>query len=158
MIGAEIFLPGGILGALGGVALLGAMISGFIVFGPAVGVLVSLAILALLVATVVVWMRFFPKTPLGRAMTLAKNEKAFTAAADNYRDLIGREGKTLSDLRPAGIALIDGRRVDVVSDGGMISSSAPVKVIDAQGGRVIVRQISPDVGPGPEGRAGGCDR
>ena len=37
---------------------------------------------------------------------------------------LGRTGTALSPLRPAGIAEIDGARVDVVSDGGFIEAGA----------------------------------
>lgn len=58
------------------------------------------------------------------------------------RELIGKQGKALSPLRPAGTAAIEGKRVDVVSEGGFIPPHTPVKVVDVQGLRVVVRALS----------------
>lgn len=53
-------------------------------------------------------------------------------------DLLERTGKAVTALRPSGIAELDGKRVDVVTQGEYIEAGAPVRVIGAEGGRVIV--------------------
>jgi membrane-bound serine protease (ClpP class) len=58
-------------------------------------------------------------------------------------DLVGQTGTAHTDLRPSGIATIGTRRVDVVTDGQWISSGAPVKVLEVEGNRVVVRKIAP---------------
>ncbi len=55
--------------------------------------------------------------------------------------LLGKEGSTKSDLHPGGIAVIDGRRVDVVTEGGMIAKGQSIRVIEVEGNRVVVRQL-----------------
>jgi len=55
--------------------------------------------------------------------------------------LVGKRGKTLTPLRPAGSVLIDGERVDVVSDGGYIPADRQVEVIQVEGVRVVVRAV-----------------
>ena len=42
--------------------------------------------------------------------------------------------------RPAGIAHIDGERVDVVSEGEFVEPDAPIEVIRVEGNRVVVRR------------------
>ncbi len=54
-------------------------------------------------------------------------------------DLVGHEGVTVTPLRPAGMALIDGRKIDVVSLGDFIDKDVPVRVVDISGNRVVVR-------------------
>jgi membrane-bound serine protease (ClpP class) len=44
-----------------------------------------------------------------------------------------------SNLRPSGLALIDGKRIDVVTEGPMIERGTPVKVVAVEGMRVVVR-------------------
>lgn len=56
--------------------------------------------------------------------------------------LLGKEGKALSPLRPAGIALIDEQRIDVVSGGDYIDSNEHIVVIHVEGTRVVVRKKS----------------
>jgi len=55
--------------------------------------------------------------------------------------LKGRYGKTASPMRPAGSVVIDGRRVDALSEGMMIDAGMWVKCVDVRAGRVIVRQV-----------------
>jgi membrane-bound serine protease (ClpP class) len=55
----------------------------------------------------------------------------------------------VATLRPAGIARIDGRRVDVVSRGEMIESGSPVRVLSVEGNRVVVVRDE-DSQPEPE--------
>ena len=63
-----------------------------------------------------------------------------SAPAADHRAL-GRTGTALSPLRPAGIADVDGARVDVVSDGEFIEAGAPVEVIRVDGNRIVVRAL-----------------
>jgi membrane-bound ClpP family serine protease len=42
--------------------------------------------------------------------------------------------------RPAGVADIEGSRVDVVSDGGFIEAGAAIEVTRVEGNRVVVRE------------------
>ena len=54
--------------------------------------------------------------------------------------LTGRAGVALTDLRPSGIATIDGERIDVVSDGGFIAAGEPIAVVRDEGYRRVVRR------------------
>ena len=55
--------------------------------------------------------------------------------------LKGRYGKTATPMRPAGSVVIDGRRVDALSEGMMIDTGTWVKCVAVRAGRVIVRQV-----------------
>lgn len=70
-----------------------------------------------------------------------KSEAGFigTSVSD---DCVGKIGITLTPLRPAGTALIDGKRMDVVSEGAFIKKGAKVKVIKVEGPRIVVEAVS----------------
>lgn len=54
--------------------------------------------------------------------------------------MLGRRGTAASDLRPGGIAHIDGQRVDVVTEGDYIRAGEPIEiVIDERYRRVVKR-------------------
>ena len=55
---------------------------------------------------------------------------------------MGREGTTLSELRPAGIAEIEGKRLDVVTDGEFVAAQQQVKIVEARGNRIVVRPVT----------------
>jgi membrane-bound serine protease (ClpP class) len=53
--------------------------------------------------------------------------------------LVGREGVALSDLRPAGVARVDGHRIDVVTEGEWLAAGDPIVVLADEGYRRVVR-------------------
>ena len=55
--------------------------------------------------------------------------------------LVGKEGVAITQLRPAGIARIDGKRVDVVATGKFIDKDKRVRVTETSGNRVVVREV-----------------
>jgi membrane-bound serine protease (ClpP class) len=65
-----------------------------------------------------------------------------TSVDDRIENLAGKVGVTYTPLRPAGVAIIDGKRVDVVTPGEFIGQNVPVRVIDTTGNRVVVRENS----------------
>lgn len=141
LLGAEIFVPGGVLGTIGGLSLAVVMIMGFSLFGPTVGIYISLAILILAGVVFALWIKVFPKTSIGRQMTAQNDLHEAKGTEDGLESLLDKTGEALSDLRPAGYARIDNRRVDVVTQGGLIPKGTKVRVIDIEGNRVVVKEL-----------------
>ena len=56
--------------------------------------------------------------------------------------LLGKSGKSVSPLRPAGSAEICGRRVSVITDGEFIPEGESVTVTEVRGMLVLVRRTS----------------
>lgn len=141
LIGAEIYLPGGVVGLLGALALVGAAVVGLQFHAP--WNLVSVLLIVLLSAVCIwLWIHFFPRSRMGRKLTLEADGSAFKAVA-NSSALVGAEGVALSDLRPAGLAQLGGHRVDVVAESSWIAAGAQVRVIEVAGNRIVVRQTAP---------------
>lgn len=67
-------------------------------------------------------------------------DEGYTSAR-SQDSLTGKEGVTLTPLRPSGIALIDENRVDVVSQGDFVENGARIKVVNTSSSRVMVRRI-----------------
>jgi membrane-bound serine protease (ClpP class) len=150
LLGAEVFVPGGILGAFGMLALVGACAVGFLAF-PGYGPPVAVGIVVLAGLALVVWIRMFPRSGLGRRMTVSRDLRDAKATADGLGGLVGAEGQAVSDLRPSGFALIGGRRLDVITQGGMISKGTAVRVVLVEGNRVVVRAAgSPTAAAAPQ--------
>ncbi|MGD9782804.1 MAG: nodulation protein NfeD [Kiritimatiellia bacterium] len=86
--------------------------------------------------------RFLPKSRLFGRLALSASTAAtegYTASPDTS-PFIGKSGITLTPLRPAGAARIDGRHVDVVTSGEFIDAGAPVQVVEAHGNRLVVQK------------------
>lgn len=137
----EVFLPGGVLGMLGGLALVGAVGMSFAAFQE-YGGLVALGIIFLTGAALIVWIRIFPHTPFGKRLILMVPRARRIAAPNPEASLVGKNGVALSNLHPSGIAKIDEKRTDVVTEGQLIAKGESIRVVDVQGMRVVVRKAN----------------
>ena len=84
------------------------------------------------------------ESPLGKTFilnTAQKSEEGFHAAPKELTELVGKSGKAVSPLRPAGVGLINGQRVDIVTQGEFVEPEAEIEVIQVEGSRVIVRSL-----------------
>lgn len=134
----ETLLPGMIAGFAGIGCLMGAIYVAYSDFGPATGTWVMLGVFALLVAAACLWLRFFPHSRFARRFTSNRTIGDINATPPG---LLNRAGTAFTTLRPSGTALIDGKRVDVVTEGGLIARGKSIKVIAVEGMRVIVRAV-----------------
>ena len=144
LVGLEIFIPGGILGVIGGAALIGAAVIGFQIFPIWGGWLSLLSILALTGVALYAWMRFIPQSPIGRALSLpgaAQNK----ASAQTSKWTVGMTGTTLCELRPSGKALIQEQRADVIADHGTwINTETAIEIVNVSGNRIYVKELHAD--------------
>ncbi|WP_412060454.1 NfeD family protein [Rubrivirga sp. IMCC45206] len=102
------------------------------------------AALVLLVLFTMSLGRMLPRSERLNRLVLAPELSAAEGytSADLGADLVGRTGTALTGLRPSGTVEVDGRRVDVVSEGGFVSAGAAVEVVRARGAVVVVREVA----------------
>ena len=101
---------------------------------------VMFSLLAALLASLL-FLRFMTHSRFGRRLILDTGlgaAQGYASAPETDQRLLGRHGVTATPLHPAGIALIDGTRVDVVSNGSLIEAGQPVVVDKVDGNRVVV--------------------
>jgi len=68
------------------------------------------------------------------------NKESGFVGRDENPDLLGKEGITVTMLRPAGTIEINGEKVDVVTEGEFIPKGVMVKVIKVEGLRIVVKK------------------
>jgi membrane-bound serine protease (ClpP class) len=134
----ETFLPALITGILGFLCLMAAVILGYTQFGLQTGNLILGGVLAGLVVGVCCWLKFFPDSRVAR---LFISRSAVGELGVGKPELVNCTGVTITQLRPSGTAFINGKRVDVVTEGGLIEQGASIKVVAVEGLRVVVREI-----------------
>jgi len=86
------------------------------------------------------WVRFFPNSRFGHVFI---SRGAVGGIRAEKPELLHQTGVAFTQLRPCGTALINGRRIDVVTEGGLIEKDTPLKVIALEGMRVVVRPLTP---------------
>ncbi|NGZ73836.1 NfeD family protein [Saccharibacillus alkalitolerans] len=141
LMALEVFLPSfGILGLLGAGSLIGGVVMAAWATGHALqklGIAFVLAAAAVGIVAFVfkergIWNRFILKDSL-------TSEAGYNSAVTRY-ELVGRDAVTLTPLRPSGTVLIDGERIDVVSEGGFIERDKAVVILKTEGGRIVVQE------------------
>lgn len=83
-------------------------------------------------------------TPAGKTFILSATQdksEGFHAPPSELASLVGKSGKALTPLRPAGAALISGHRVDIVTQGEFVPAETEIEVIFVEGSRVVVRSL-----------------
>ncbi|MBS4199716.1 nodulation protein NfeD [Bacillus sp. FJAT-49732] len=142
LIAAEFFLAGGIAGLLGTVAVIGSIImAGGNLLHMAISIVIALflSILAIIIMLKVFGkrMNIFKKLIL----TDSTNTESGYVSNVNRLELIGREGVTVTPLRPSGTVKVDEERLDVVAEGSFIENNTKVKVVKVEGSRIVVREL-----------------
>lgn len=139
---AEAFLPsGGLLGilAFGCVGL--SLWQAFRV-STSLGLNFLLADFLILPVVVMVALYLWPKTPLARHVFLhPPTPEEIEGAHPMLRldVLVGQYGRTLTPLRPSGVVDIDGRRLDALSEDGLIPAGSLVRAVRVRSGQIVVR-------------------
>lgn len=78
---------------------------------------------------------------LFKKLALNADQEGFQAISDEPEKAVGKEGVTVTDLRPSGKVEIEGTQYDAVSEREFIEKGKPVKVIKYRIGRLYVERI-----------------
>lgn len=138
----EMLTPGiGIFAGIGIVAIFYSFI--LALGGDSSAVYLLITSLAIAIIAFALILKKLPSSKLWSKIVLqdmSTTNKGYVSAQD-YTSLLAAEGLTLTELRPAGTALIGDRHVDVVSEGQYIEKNVQVKVVSVNGSRIVVKQI-----------------
>lgn len=145
------YVPGfGLVGILGILAILASIVLSLIGNLPTVTspdtfrVVQTMAMAAILtIIFTIPIIKYVPKTTAWNRLILnteQKKEAGFRSTPGEYEQLIGKKGIALSTLRPSGSALIENKRLTVVSYGDFIEKNSQIEVIQVEGNRVVVRK------------------
>ncbi len=141
LLAIEAAIPGfGIFGISGLLCLLGAL---YFFLGAGEMAMVAVGSMVLVLALLIFWLiSRGPKSILGRHLTLhlRSTEEEGYEAVDKRQDLLGKTGVAQTVLRPSGRVLINGKLVDVITDGEFYEPGTNVKVVAVTGGRTVVRK------------------
>ena len=140
----EMFIPGiGLAGVSGVIALIAVVVMQLGWGNPRVALYV-IAIALLVIILGLVWIiRSFQKGRLSKSFLVLRDSSDGTSVpeiANAKADLLGKSGIAVTILRPAGIAEIEGRRVDVTTAGEFIPKGSPVTVVKAEGMHILVNK------------------
>lgn len=141
----EAFMPGfGLPGISGIILLIVAVYMTWIDYGAIAGLGATVAILALTGLSVSLSLRSASSGKLSRSSLVlhgSSSKEEGYAASENKENLLGCHGTTQTVLRPSGIAIFNGQRVDVISRGEYIDKNVLVQAVEVEGSRIVVKKI-----------------
>ncbi len=140
----EAFVPsGGIIGVLAAIALVSSMVFAF-KESDGIG-FAFLGIVVLCVpAAVIIGLKIFPKTPIGRRVILkpsveSPEERGKAGVSEQDFSLLqGKLGKSVTPLRPSGIVEVNDQRYSAVAEGEMIDKNVDITVVRIEGNSIVV--------------------
>ena len=143
LLAVDFYLPGFVLGTIGVILMLVAVVvfheQTQSIYGT-VALLIGELVLSIVVATAAI--KLVPQTAFGRKMILSHDQTGQRAqGTEHNQNLVGQQGVAQTVLRPAGMAVLDGKRHDVVAESGMIEPGSPIQVIAVDQNRIVVRKI-----------------
>lgn len=101
-----------------------------------------------LIVTIILFIlgiRFGHKRKLWHKLSLNDRQapdQGYSSVRPELQELLHKRGVTVTPLRPAGMVEIDGKRIDMVSEGGYIPPGTTVLVIKVEGPRVVVKPVN----------------
>ena len=138
----HVFPGHGVAGTLGALALMTAVV---LAFGFAfIFIAVQAIPIAIVLSAIFAYIssRIVPGGAFYRRVAFAGVQGPEYVASGDYHALTGRSGIAASFLRPAGVATIDGRRVDVLTEGDFVPAGSPIRVNRVEGARIFVTRVS----------------
>ena len=154
---AEVFIPsGGVIMAAAGVVFVISVWSAWQAWGRSGELtlfLIYIAALVVLFPSVLGGAFYaFPRTEYGRRLMNPPSldeMQPFVAETERLSRLIGKTGTTLTRLSPGGMVLVEGERMHAESEGMLILTDTPVRVLAQKGNRLVVRQVRESSAPDP---------
>jgi membrane-bound serine protease (ClpP class) len=134
----ETVLPGLIAGVIGFICIVIAIAIGYAQFDFQTANLLLAGTIAALIGGAILYIKYFPES---RAARLFVSRRVVGEIGTENPSLLNQTGQTLTALRPSGKAILNGQRLDVISEGAFIEAGQAVKVVTVEGLRVVVRPV-----------------
>ncbi len=112
--------------------------------GPKTALIFTSIALIFVIPIAIILLSLIRETSIGKTFILdaaESSDQGYHAAPRELTALVGKSGKTITPLRPAGVALINGQRVDIVTQGEFVEPETEIEVIQVEGSRVVVRSL-----------------
>ncbi len=139
LLAAEVFVPGAVLGVLGGLAMLVGCIISFQVFGAAGGTAATVLALALLSFTLYLELVWLPRTRVGRRLVVQSASDATSQPPlAEPGAVVGKSAEAVTTLAPSGYVVVEGRRYEAFCQSGHVAKGAVLRVVGLDNFRLIV--------------------
>lgn len=139
LLAGEVFVPGAILGIIGGLCMLVGCVLSFTNFGLMGGLLATFVAVVLLGLTLYFELIWLPKTRMGKRLIVqsAVDATSQPPVAD-LKSVLGKSAEAITPLVPSGYVLVEGRRYEGFCQSGHASKGATLRVTGLDNFRLIL--------------------
>ncbi|MEG1519733.1 MAG: NfeD family protein [Clostridia bacterium] len=143
----ELFMPGfGIFGISGAISFIVGIVLRILSGGGFLEIIIVLAVaIILLILGMSLAVKSAKNGRLSKSALILNQDsmpKGQTAGTNDYTFLIGKEGETMTFLRPVGKANFDGQTYEVISaNSDIIEKEEKIKVVSVEGQKIIVKHV-----------------
>ena len=139
LLAIEVFVPGMIVGIIGGLSILAGVVTAFNLYGSGGGMIALLCGGALLGLTLYLEFVVLPKTKLAKALSMQTTvEGTSQPAVADLSTVLNQQGETITPLSPSGYINVQGRRYEAFSQSGYLAKGVTVRVTGLDNFRLIV--------------------
>ena len=139
LVAIEVIVPGGVLGILGGIALLAGVVAAFAQFGLGGGSVASAVALGIGALTIYLEFVLLPKTRLARRFSMSDTVAGTSQPLPADRAaVIDRECVAVTTLAPSGYVELDGKRYEAFCRSGYAEMGTPLRIVEMDTFRLIV--------------------
>ena len=140
IIAIEVVIPSGGLLSLLAIVIFGySLYEVFTNLSMTAGLIFVAADLVIIPVLIYVGFKILAKTPVMLRKNLSSKE-GVKAQKVGLSDYVGKQGVTITDLRPSGIVKIDKKRLDAVTEGKYLDKDSSIVVTAVLGGQLVVRK------------------
>jgi membrane-bound serine protease (ClpP class) len=145
LLGVGIIIAEFIVPTAGVLAITALVIFGFSLYwvfthlSNGVGMIFVIADLFLIPVLVIIGARMLAASRATLRETL-DSKSGTVSQPPEWSQVQGRDGVAVTMLRPAGSAMIDGKKYDVVTRGDFLDKGTPVTVVEVEGNRIVVKK------------------
>jgi membrane-bound ClpP family serine protease len=141
LVSFELIVPGGILGLLGVLSIMGSWVLAFIEYGIHGGMIAVVASVVIMTLSLAIELKLVPRTRIGQRLFLNRSIDSTSHGSLAAPDLVGQEGEALTTLAPTGVVIVDGRKYEAFSMSGLVERGTRLEVVDYDNFRVRVKKI-----------------
>lgn len=136
----EFYLPGAIMGTVGGVLIVTSIFL-FAMQSSSFLAMLLFFVISLLGVVAVIWFALWQiKSTKNKNTIYSSKDQTGYVASSFDATAIGKTGVAITDLKPGGYILIEGKKYQAISVSGYITKGTEVTVISGQEESLIVKQ------------------
>jgi membrane-bound serine protease (ClpP class) len=140
LLTGEVFVPGAVLGILGGACMAAGCVISFLQFGPVGGLAATAVAGFLLGLALYVELVWLPRTRLGKRLIVQSKVDATSQPPVADAGVVGKPAAALTPLMPSGYVVVEGRRYEAYCQSGHVPKGAALRVVGLDNFRLIVTQ------------------